>query len=226
MRSMFPLAKGPLSRIPRSGPAPVMMRAREWLKVVPEWERLTTYIENNEEAKGKLGWVREMYAFSIAAALQVRSAAGVSIPATCNQLTFPADTSVGKGSIHVPQVLKSAFIVGMSWALRQAAMRLHSHISAAKLYWLHASYACIVQEVELDVQMPPSSPLMVQPPADHKLGEAAMCHYTWGSIFKDTLQNNTEVWKFDKRFYTSKEVALQVRSDRPWGCIVHSFCLH
>lgn len=66
------------------------------------------------------------------------------------------------------------------------------------------------QDVALDLKMPPASPLMVQPPADHKLGEAALCHYTWGAIFKDTLQNDTEVWKFDKRFYTAKETALKV----------------
>lgn len=51
---------------------------------------------------------------------------------------------------------------------------------------------------------------MVQPPADSQLGDAALCHYTWGAIFKDTLQEDKEVWKFDKRFYTAQSDALKV----------------
>lgn len=33
MRKMYPESKGPLSDVPGSGPAPVMMRLAEWLKV-------------------------------------------------------------------------------------------------------------------------------------------------------------------------------------------------
>jgi hydroxyproline O-arabinosyltransferase len=72
MRTMYPQALGPLQSIPNTGPAPVLMRAAEWLRVAPDWERLTAQIEAAPEAKAKLGWVREMYAFSIAWALQVR----------------------------------------------------------------------------------------------------------------------------------------------------------
>ncbi len=38
-------------------------------QVVPDWERLTAHIEADKESKDRLGWVREMYAFSIAVAL-------------------------------------------------------------------------------------------------------------------------------------------------------------
>ena len=72
MRSMFPEDLGPLSNIPNTGPAPVLLRAADWRKVVPDWERLTAHIEATPAAKTRLGWVREMYAFSIACALQVR----------------------------------------------------------------------------------------------------------------------------------------------------------
>lgn len=41
------------------------------VQVVPDWERLTAHIEADPESKEKLGWVREMYAFSVAVALQV-----------------------------------------------------------------------------------------------------------------------------------------------------------
>ena len=71
--------------------------------------------------------------------------------------------------------------------------------------------AAAVQGVRLEGKLPPESHLMVQPPADDALGAAALCHYTWGSIFKDTAQDGLEVWKFDKRFHTSPADALKVR---------------
>ena len=43
---------------------------------------------------------------------------------------------------------------------------------------------------------------MIQPPADHRLGEAVFMHYTWGSIFNE---GGKEIWRFDKRdFYDPK----------------------
>lgn len=38
--------------------------------MAPEWERLTAHIEADPESKERLGWVREMYAFSTAVALK------------------------------------------------------------------------------------------------------------------------------------------------------------
>ena len=38
--------------------------------MAPEWERLTAHIEADPVSKEKLGWVREMYAFSTAVALK------------------------------------------------------------------------------------------------------------------------------------------------------------
>ena len=40
------------------------------MQVAPEWERLTAHIEADPESKERLGWVREMYAFSTAVALK------------------------------------------------------------------------------------------------------------------------------------------------------------
>lgn len=61
----------------------------EGVQVVPDWERLTAHIEADEESKKRLGWVREMYAFSVAAALQVPALqppchAAQSLPSTAN----------------------------------------------------------------------------------------------------------------------------------------------
>ncbi len=40
---------------PRSGPAPVLMRLQDWTRAVPDWERLTAWIEASKEAKDTLG---------------------------------------------------------------------------------------------------------------------------------------------------------------------------
>ena len=68
---MFPESLGPLSLVPTTGPAPILMRVADWMTVTPEWERLTAVIEADPVSKQSLGWVREMYAFSIACALKV-----------------------------------------------------------------------------------------------------------------------------------------------------------
>lgn len=129
MRKMYPAEKGPLTDVPGSGPAPVMMRVDEWKKVTPDWERLTAHIEADPESKEKLGWVREMYAFSVALALQ-----GITV----------------------------------------------------------------------DLAKPPLNPLITQPPADANLGEAAMFHYTWGSVFQNS--SGDKVWEFDKRVFTDPSI--------------------
>ena len=67
MSSLYP---GDLKEIPETGPAPALLRVREWLGVIPYWERLTAEIEADTEAKEKLGWVREMYAFAVGCALR------------------------------------------------------------------------------------------------------------------------------------------------------------
>ncbi len=41
-------------------------------QIAPEWERSTAHIEADPESKKQLGWVREMYAWSVGAALQAR----------------------------------------------------------------------------------------------------------------------------------------------------------
>jgi hypothetical protein len=124
MRIWYPPSKGPLTDIPGTGPAPALMRTEEWDRILPDWVRITAEIEENEQAKDKLGWVREMYAFSL---------------------------------------------------------------------------ACALQGVKLQLDLPPQSTLMVQPPADHKMGEAPIMHYTWGSIISNS--SGDEVWRFDKREY-------------------------
>lgn len=104
------------------------MRFDDFAKVCPKWVALTAALENDAEAKEAFGWVREMYAYSMAAAL-----AGVK----------------------------------------------------------HATPA------------PPSSPLMVQPPADDAAGAACIVHYTWGAVFHEGSRDGKEVWRWDKREYAA-----------------------
>jgi hypothetical protein len=61
---MYPVNKGPLSDVPNSGPAPVLLRWRELQKVVPDWKRLTAHIEAHPESKEKLGEGRHRSAYS------------------------------------------------------------------------------------------------------------------------------------------------------------------
>ena len=104
-----------------------------WAQVMPDWERLTAHIEADAESKEKLGWVREMYAFSVALALQ---------------------------------------------------------------------------EIKVDLAKPPSNKLIAQPPADARIGQAAMFHYTWGTVFQNS--SGAKVWEFDKRTYTDASIVTQV----------------
>ena len=101
--------------------------------MTPDWERLTAHIEADKESKEKLGWVREMYAFSVAVALQ-----GITV----------------------------------------------------------------------DLAKPPSNKLIAQPPADASLGEAAMFHYTWGTVFQNS--SGAKLWEFDKRVYTDASIVTLV----------------
>ena len=69
MRKLYPESAGPVDDIPNTGPAPVLMTRSDWEKVTPDWERLAAAIEGDEGLKSSLGWVREMYGFSVALAL-------------------------------------------------------------------------------------------------------------------------------------------------------------
>lgn len=68
------------------------------------------------------------------------------------------------------------------------------------------------------LQEPPNNKLIVQPPADHVLGEASCAHYTWGAIFND--KDGQAVWSFDKRTYTGKELETKVSCGHSWAALV------
>lgn len=43
-RRLFPAGLGPLSAVPRTGPAPIMARVSEWLRVIPRWEGISQQV--------------------------------------------------------------------------------------------------------------------------------------------------------------------------------------
>lgn len=67
MKRLWP--QGKASDVPNTGPAPVLMSVEDWRRVTPDWERLAAQIERDEDMKKYLGWVREMYGFSAALAI-------------------------------------------------------------------------------------------------------------------------------------------------------------
>lgn len=71
----------------------------------------------------------------------------------------------------------------------------------------------VLQDVKLELLLPPKSPLISQPPADTTPGSASMLHYTWGSRFVDA--NGSTVWEFDKRTFTDKSIETQVSRLHP-----------
>ena len=52
--------------IPRTGPAPTLLSRSQLSNVVPLWESLTNQIEHDDALRNRLGWLRDMYAFSVA----------------------------------------------------------------------------------------------------------------------------------------------------------------
>eukprot|EP00197_Chlamydomonas_leiostraca_P009048 CAMPEP_0202871570 /NCGR_PEP_ID=MMETSP1391-20130828/19061_1 /ASSEMBLY_ACC=CAM_ASM_000867 /TAXON_ID=1034604 /ORGANISM="Chlamydomonas leiostraca, Strain SAG 11-49" /LENGTH=409 /DNA_ID=CAMNT_0049552413 /DNA_START=223 /DNA_END=1452 /DNA_ORIENTATION=+ len=66
MKKMYP---GDPKDIPAAGPAPVLLRFKDWQVLVPEYVRLSAQMEADEEMKKALEWVREMYAWDAAVAL-------------------------------------------------------------------------------------------------------------------------------------------------------------
>jgi hypothetical protein len=110
----------------QTGNAPQSIHRDDLERVAPVWAEKVEFAETNDVIKETFGWVRDMYAWSFAAA-----------------------------------------------AVRP----------------------------KLDFELPPVpfQKLVLQPPADIKIGEGSLLHYTWGSIV--TNKDGQEVWRFDKREY-------------------------
>jgi len=89
------------NKVPRSGPAPVLLLFSDFEKVVPHWANVTAAIEADSKAVRVLGWVREMYAWDIAL---VRAGLGESLLTTASPESLlisqpPHDQRIGNAAM-------------------------------------------------------------------------------------------------------------------------------
>jgi len=133
-RFLPPPLDSELARVPQTGNAPQLLAASDFRKIMPAWAAMQARVEADSDAVREFNWVRDMYAYSFAAAIS--------------------------GVVH-------------------------------------------------HVPLVPYNPLMVQPPADVTLGEAAILHYTWGPIVSmwNETHNGHVLWSFDKRTYAGGQGA-------------------
>jgi hypothetical protein len=83
----------------KSGPAPTMIRKSDLEKLIDEYVRIAAAIEDDPDAKKKLGWVREMYAYDLAAAV-ADVAHAVEEPGRTRLIAQPpADTDHGSAAM-------------------------------------------------------------------------------------------------------------------------------
>ncbi|PSC74116.1 hypothetical protein C2E20_2633 [Micractinium conductrix] len=99
MRQLYPPGLGPVSDIVGSGPSPVLARVAEWVQVAPRWEGLTQQMEADPAMVKKLGWVREMYAWSVAVAVERLKLDYTPPPDNRLMIQVPVDYSLGKAAM-------------------------------------------------------------------------------------------------------------------------------
>lgn len=72
------------------------------------------------------------------------------------------------------------------------------------------SIALALQNIHMSLPAVPESPFIVEPPADEMLGDAAMYHYTFGSVFLDN--NQSIIFDFDKRAFVDAKHMYKVNN--------------
>ncbi len=81
------------------------MQYRTFLQVTPYWEKYAAAIEADEKLRKQLGWVREMYGFSIAMAVNKIPLKLMETPASPFISQLPIDHNLGNASAyHYTQV--------------------------------------------------------------------------------------------------------------------------
>lgn len=102
--TMKKLYDGAAADIPNTGPAPILMRYPDWLKVTPDWEKKAAVIEGDKGMRKELGWVREMYGFSTALTLNGLKLDMPPPPQNPFVVQLPIDSGLGKAhAFHYTQ---------------------------------------------------------------------------------------------------------------------------
>ena len=103
MRSLMPPEQRDeikMEDIPCTGPAPTMIRRVDLVPLMDEYERIAAAIEADPVAKQRLGWVREMYAYDLAAAI-IGVKHVVQDPGETIMIAQPpADAKMGRASMY------------------------------------------------------------------------------------------------------------------------------
>lgn len=146
MKKLWPEGKTDL--IPNAGPAPLVMSVEDWKAVTPDWVRLAAAIEADEDLKTKLGWVREMYGFSIALA---KNGLDVDLtPPGSNELISQLPIDQGLGKAH---------------AFHYTQCTIYKTIEGDKDVWKYDKRFYTAPEVALKV------PLIEEPPEKFDAGK-------------------------------------------------------
>ena len=90
---------GPISDIPPTGNAPMLLSREDFERILPVWSDFVARIEADERAVETLGWVRDMYAWSFAAAKVKLPHDLPSPPNSPLMVQPPADTQAGQAAI-------------------------------------------------------------------------------------------------------------------------------
>eukprot|EP00197_Chlamydomonas_leiostraca_P008698 CAMPEP_0202860356 /NCGR_PEP_ID=MMETSP1391-20130828/2094_1 /ASSEMBLY_ACC=CAM_ASM_000867 /TAXON_ID=1034604 /ORGANISM="Chlamydomonas leiostraca, Strain SAG 11-49" /LENGTH=430 /DNA_ID=CAMNT_0049539511 /DNA_START=142 /DNA_END=1434 /DNA_ORIENTATION=+ len=128
---------------------------------------------------------------------------------------FNGQEPVGKvpNSGPAPALLRFTELKAIAPDWERVTAAIEADPEAVKvLGWVREMYAwdiavALHPDIKMLTEEPYISRLIVQPPHEDHLGAASMCHYTWGAIYNDT---KGEVWRWEKRDYTSPENALKV----------------
>lgn len=85
--------------IPQTGIAPLLITFDDFKNIAPIWSSLQASFEQDEEVVKELGWVRDMYSFSIAAAKAGVNILTEYVPYNTLMCQPPADYEAGKSFI-------------------------------------------------------------------------------------------------------------------------------
>lgn len=122
------------------------------------------------------------------------------------------DPAVIPASGPAPVLVRYTDMAGVVTEWERVTAVIENDAAAVKqLDWVREMYAwdiaLALRNVTLITEAPPNSRLIAQPPHETSLGNAAMCHYTWATIYHE---NKKEIWRFEKRDYTAADKALNV----------------
>ena len=90
---------GDLIDVPRTGNSPQLMTVSDFKRITPIWSEFTARIEKDEQARIKMGGLRDMYSYSFAAASTKIRHHIASVPYQYLIVQPPADSTLGQSCL-------------------------------------------------------------------------------------------------------------------------------